>query len=118
MKGYGGKCNHTTNMRVKGHREANEDQVCVEFEPREKPKGKKDGMVSMDVTRSYASICMSKEEAKHYPVGSMAAIHCVPGRDSDAEETPKPKSARGRIRFAAEAAKKYRVSAEEEADED
>lgn len=84
------KDNHTTNMKVSAQREAeNKDSIRVEFEvpPPKAKKGKDGESVPMPYgVTSRATICMSKEEAAHYPVGSTAAIHCVPGKDTEAEE--------------------------------
>lgn len=86
MKGsYAGKCNETAILRVKGCREAGEGKVCVEFSAPEK-KGEKDDAPMPFGGESHASICMSKEAAKNYPVGSTVSLHCVPGADKDADE--------------------------------
>lgn len=79
-----GKCNHTTNMKVAAQRaqDGDKDSICVEFEVPPPKKGKKNEPMPYPSTR--ASICMSKKEAALYPVGSFAAIHCVPGKDKDA----------------------------------
>lgn len=94
-----GKCNHTTNMKVTGQRaqDGDKDSICVEFEvPPPKAKKSESGEVSaFPMAASRASVCMSRAEAKHYPVGSTAAIHCVPGKDDDVAKDEYPDNLQG-----------------------
>ncbi|HEU4395177.1 MAG TPA: hypothetical protein VFS92_06395 [Planctomycetota bacterium] len=111
MHGYG-KVNNTTRMKVVSHREEEGGDICVEFEvPRKKTKGHKSGdCAPMPWPISRSTSVMPKDEAKHYPVGSLADIHCVPVKGGG----KKPKTRFGRVQAAAEASKRAREEYEEE----